>query len=120
MRLISMVDYVLLQVKECHLDENRFGNNVVKYAKLLKTPLLLGQFIPCDLEGNVLEEPFALKTDGYIGEGSLTAIACEQYQQAQERKMFNKNLLSLYDIHHFIKDNKTIEYLRNYHYEKTN
>ena len=63
MKLISMVDYVLEQKKEWENWEKSFDSNVsfwkcIKYANFLKQPLTLGMFVPCDENGNILEEPY--------------------------------------------------------------
>jgi len=52
---------------------------IVKYKDFLKQPLTLGMFVPCDLEGNVLEEP---------NRSMHTDSECEEYQQAKERCLF--------------------------------
>lgn len=61
--LIPMVDFVLerratLDVNFCGLKtySNKI-DEIFNYARFLKKPLQLGMFVPCDLEGNVLEEP---------------------------------------------------------------
>lgn len=56
MELISMTDFVLDTFEEeidCAISEQRMFN----YATFLKQPLTIGMFIPCDDDGNVLQEP---------------------------------------------------------------
>jgi len=66
MELIKCSDYVIKHhypetneeaERELILIDN-FYNKCINYANFLKQPLTLGMFIPCDLDGNVLEEPF--------------------------------------------------------------
>jgi len=52
MKLISMTDFVLEQGKTTIII-----NQSIRYAHFLNRTLELGMFVPCDLEGNVLEEP---------------------------------------------------------------
>jgi len=118
MKLIGMTDFVLDQ--ELKLRNNFNYDNrdalvkIFNYANFLKQPLELWMFVPCDEDGNVLEEPF---------EDNLYDI--QEYQQAKERCLFEgfrfvnnsvvlKELL-LIPISHF--NNNTIEDLvNNYNY----
>ena len=52
-KLISMTDFVLDQHQKCISSTNTTYN----YAEFLKLPLTLAMFVPCDLDGNYLEEP---------------------------------------------------------------
>lgn len=65
MKLISMTDFVLEQAKIgmevqsiSHQNLNRVNRfeKIVRYANFLKQPLKLEMFVPCDEEGNLLEE----------------------------------------------------------------
>lgn len=59
MKLISMTDFSLDQSsKLMNLEINilQFRNNILNYAKFLKQPLELWMFVPCDEDGNVLNE----------------------------------------------------------------
>ncbi len=74
MKLISMTDFVLEQNKiriykilkaektneiEFVIEaDDDFIISVTNYANFLKQPLKLEMFVPCDDEGNVLEEPY--------------------------------------------------------------
>jgi hypothetical protein len=72
MKLISMVDFVLAdKYAGSPINTNK------KYANFLKQPLELWMFVPCDDDGNVLEEikPYQ---DNYF-----------KYQQAKERCLFD-------------------------------
>lgn len=62
-KLIPLLDYVLEQDNK-NFDQTDYYNiratrleNIVNYAKFLSQPLKLSQFVPCDNEGNVLEDP---------------------------------------------------------------
>lgn len=54
-----MVDFVLEESDKIYNkeDANIFASKVNTYASFLKQPLKLGMFVPCDEDGNVLEEP---------------------------------------------------------------
>jgi len=72
MKLISMVDFVLAdKYAGSPINMNK------QYANFLKQPLELWMFVPCDDDGNVLEEikPYQ---DNYF-----------KYQQAKERCLFD-------------------------------
>ena len=55
-RLKSMTDFVLENSKEPYVEGTKY-KDIVSYAHFLKKPLKLGYFIPCDEEGDILEEP---------------------------------------------------------------
>ncbi|WP_299524141.1 hypothetical protein [uncultured Lutibacter sp.] len=114
MKLISMVDYVLEQEVKLYEDETGFLNdrlvNIFRYANFLKQPLELGMFIPCDEDGNVLEEPeklikalekvnqeyYDLKSNHYKDnerykwavETITSDKKYQEYQEAKERVLF--------------------------------
>lgn len=57
-----MTDFVLHHSKNApltnyHEVNENFVNKVITYAEFLKQTLYLGMFVPCDEEGNALEEP---------------------------------------------------------------
>ena len=82
MKLISMTDFVLEQYEQCISSTGRTYN----YAMFLKQPLELWMFIPCDEEGNVLEEKSIFNTtdEDYI----FNSDDFDKYQQAKERCLF--------------------------------
>ena len=102
MKLQSMTDYVLeqeikgLEPQSITLQLNsrarRFAN-CLKYAKFLKQPLELWMFVPCDDDGNILEEPtkYSNWTNfDYSGTdiGFEDEKLCREYQKAKERCLF--------------------------------
>ena len=92
MKLISMTEFVIHEsfgVGNEIISKDEFCNKCSNYANFLKQPLTLGMFIPCDEEGNILEEPdhsmyFTATT---IGEDKYNNDAYE-YEQAEERVLF--------------------------------
>ena len=54
MKLIPMTDFVL-EKNEFDLFKKN-AQQIRKYAKFLKQPLKLGMFIPCDINGYILED----------------------------------------------------------------
>jgi hypothetical protein len=97
-----MTDYVLeqeikgLQPPNIAIQLNnkaRRFTNCLKYAKFLKKPLKLWMFIPCDYDGNILEEPtkYSNWTNfDYSGTdiGFEDEKLCREYQKAKERCFF--------------------------------
>ncbi|MGV0854793.1 hypothetical protein ACTS9E_04260 [Empedobacter brevis] len=111
MKLISMTDYVLEQMKEVTLDGTgavcaRIGN----YANFLKQPLTLAMFVPCDLDGNVLEEPSKKDMEWFkglaYGDFSCDYTRIFEFIEAKERVLFEfdgdlsliKNVTNFYII----------------------
>lgn len=79
----------------------------------------LNRFVPCDLEGNVLEEP-KLNTHNIHGEPNYDShVETEQYQQAKDRVLFegwrviykSKNLIKISS-----KENTLVWYKSNGHF----
>lgn len=83
-KLIPMTDFVL------SILNNTSPNNFVKgvesiraYAEFLKQPLALWMFVPCDEDGNVLEQPCdIMNTDG------CRDCACREFKRAKSRVLF--------------------------------
>lgn len=84
MKLISMTDFVLEQKEKVnkHAIPYRIESlhKIENYAKFLKQPLELWMFVPCDKNGNVLEEPLHYT--------EFTRNETNKYQQAKERCLF--------------------------------
>lgn len=95
-----MTDFVLEQkelMKESHqgfnIEKYDFIIKVCNYAKFLKQPLQLGFFVPCDLDGNVLEEPDFMS--GYYDDNGFGDVDkykykkhLKEHQEAKERVLF--------------------------------
>ena len=114
MKLISMTDFVLEQVKLLKTQENnilQFRNNITNYANFLKQPLKLEMFVPCDDNGNFLKLPeVCICAD----ECSL----CKKYKKAKEKVLFEGFDLSTSKFHCDRKD-RTIEYFTSFDIELT-
>jgi len=93
-KLQSMTDFVLEQrmriFDEKNYEFSDFYKSITNYAKFLKQPLQLGFFVPCDLEGNVLEEV------PYYADG-IDKI--EKYKKAREKVLFKG-----FEIHTLLND----------------
>jgi len=93
-KLIKLSDYVIqsdlkkfMEVQSINHQNSERANryyNILKYAKLLQQKPTLGMFIPCDLDGNVLEEPL----QGLHGNEQYEGALMDEYQQAKERVLF--------------------------------
>ena len=68
MKLISMTSFVLEIEKSSYTQTEKYRiiewenkcqafDKIINYAKFLKQPLKLEMFVPCDEEGDILEEP---------------------------------------------------------------
>ena len=90
-----MTDFVLEQGKKPNNSDFREGFvvKVLNYANLLKQPLTLGMFVPCDDDGNVLEEPYKDMWDNFInshfGHFNESYTYCFNYQIAKSKVLFN-------------------------------
>jgi hypothetical protein len=88
-KLMSMTDFLLEQSQNLHNNQKHrnfnlgmldFVTNSLKYARLLKQPLELWMFVPCDDDGTVLEEKNFNKVSWELN---------DYYQQAKERCLFD-------------------------------
>lgn len=87
MKLTSTSDYILEYVpsdEPCVNTNERTINHFTNHANLVKRTLILGMFIPCDEDGNVMNHPSNIAfPNGKSKRGYL-----KQYQQAKERVLF--------------------------------
>ena len=100
MKLISMTDFVL-QEKTGGQQVNSITSQlyyelriIKKYADFLKQPLKLEMFVPCDDNGNVLED--------IIGHGMIHNYSekLKQYEQAKDKVLFDGfDIYSNGDLH---------------------
>jgi len=104
-----MTDFVLEQEKKGMQNTDRplRFERILKYAKFLKQTLTLSMFVPCDDDGNVLEEPKTPHTfssensDDYIKKWEKEL---EQYQQAKERVIFDGYKVIKFEDYYIIYD----------------
>ena len=59
-RYFIPLSYRIESINILNEDDDVFRRKVNDTIRFGKQPIKLGQFIPCDLEGNVLEEPYRL------------------------------------------------------------
>lgn len=90
-KLISMVDFVLEH--PASTDYEWQLKNHLNYANFLKQPLKLEMFVPCDDDGNVLDEPNNLAPNcgcmGICNNPCDEAINIEIYENAKEKVLFD-------------------------------
>lgn len=113
MKLISMTDFVLNEQKETSIKEMDLSfsdrslkklSRIYRYANFLKQPLKLEMFVPCDEEGNVLEEPTEdIKNEfgsGYASnqEKQLLDDLIEEWEQAKEKVLFEGFTIDDFEI----------------------
>ena len=113
-----MTDFVLEQLNEQNSrikPMREVFNSLEKYAKFLKQPLKLEMFVPCNDNGNVLEEP---KKENYTQEELENSVmGCDylDYNKAKEKVLFEyKPQFDLGIIRHHISQGRNIEYLANF------
>ena len=90
---------------------------IYNYAKFLKQPLKLEMFVPCDEDGNVLEEPQMRLERNSFDEEDMDYDAQELYDyiKAKEKVLFKyKTQYYLGLIRHHISQGINIEYLANF------
>lgn len=86
--LISMTDFVLFQWNYAGITDEQKLRNCAAYALFLKQPLTLGMFVPCDENGNVLEEP-KLQSELLIVINDFMD-KMKVYNEAKERVLFKE------------------------------
>jgi hypothetical protein len=113
MKLIGMTDFVLEQIKKLKSSEInilQFRNSIENYAKFLKQPLELWMFVPCAVDGEVLEKPqkfdFFLKHK-YQSYDIRTGYKLDEYLKAKERCLFDFHIKNAH--HEILFHNDTIE-----------
>ena len=115
MKLISMTDFVLSQTELLYdKNQSKLIHNIVNYAQFLKQSLKLEMFVPCDEDGNVLEEPtnYEVWEEIYLKDKSsiIGFKEHESYFEAKEKVLF-EGLKDIVVIEIHISRNRTIEYL---------
>ncbi len=106
MKLISMTDYIFLMRENNAKDNIRRFWACEKYAQFLKQPLKLEMFVPCDEEGNIIDEKEIIEdTETFFRHGI-----------AREKVLFKDIPMNEIDIQMlkvYESKNKTIEELFN-------
>lgn len=103
-QLIEMVDYIeWIKFQPASKDYLEQGyetpvhqkyNRICNFAKFLNQPLTLGMFVPCDEDGNPLEEPTEKLMNEFGGafstneEQNQLDDLIQEYQAAKERVIF--------------------------------
>lgn len=119
MRLISMTDFVLHEsfgVGNEIINKEVFYNKCINYAQFLKQTLQLGMFVPCDEEGNVLEQPKQTSLTCSFFEHQQFFNKQKKYEKAKEKVFFkgfdedSANMLMYYNdnIEHIVYSNITL------------
>lgn len=118
-----MTDFVinkrkeLLRHSEYKNDLENYANIIYNYAKFLKQPLKLEMFVPCDENGNVLEEPQMRPVRNSFDEEDMDYDAQELYDyiKAKEKVLFELNSpVAVETMNYHISRNRNIEYLANF------
>ena len=113
--LIPMTDFVLEQLNEQNSitkPMREVFNSLEKYATFLRQPLKLEMFVPCDEDGNVLEEPKIKEEE--IDEHTTQIFAQYQYDldKAKEKVLFEG--FKIYDyklnVFFYLGRRKTLSY----------
>ena len=113
--LVPMTDFVLEQLNEQNSRTKPMRevfNSLEKYATFLRQPLKLEMFVPCDEEGNVLEEPKI--EEEYVDEHTTQIFAQYQYDldKAKEKVLFEG--FKIYDyklnVFFYLGRRKTLSY----------
>lgn len=95
-KLISMTEFVKKEYDKIpeiptQKEAVKFAITVNNYAKFLSQPLTLSVFVPCDDEGNVLEEPawWFRYCNGASPFMNMDEIRpCQQYSEALQKRLF--------------------------------
>ena len=109
-RLISMTSFVLENAKQPYVEGTKY-KDLVNYAKFLKQPLKLEMFVPCDEDGDILDEPeyYELRILNMMTEYNDEVYT---YYQAKEKVLFEG--FKIYDyklnVFFYLGRKKTLSY----------
>src|SRR6478609_1170742 len=85
-KLIGMTEFVLQRYEDVLETNDVMLSRIINYANFLKQPLTLGMFVPCDLDGNVLED--SCKHNSYCID-FCQGRCQEEYNEAKNRCLFD-------------------------------
>lgn len=89
--LMSLSDFVTkVEETETHNESDLFNQLmlIINYNKFLSQPLTLGMFIPCDEEGNVLENPIQDDLCSSFFEKQQSFNQEKEYESAKSKVLF--------------------------------
>lgn len=135
MDLISMTDFVLEQDKAPFFHYDSLWEKIINYANFLKQSLKLEMFVPCDEDGNVMQESeYTVENYGHSDIG-IKFFEKEklEYNKAKEKCLFEGFELILQNEFYYTlyrkmdgcsillekSGNRTIEYLIQYEIKLT-
>ena len=111
--LVPMTDFVIkMMFSKNYPNHKEALKQIFSYAELLKQPLKLEMFVPCDEDGNVLEEPKI--EEEYVDEHTTQIFAQYQYDldKAKEKVLFEG--FKIYDyklnVFFYLGRRKTLSY----------
>jgi hypothetical protein len=136
MKNLIPMTYFVLEQKYVKQSTSEFKEVILKYAFFLNQPLKLEMFVPCDEDGNILEEPeFFYKQENLKDLKGMKLLIAEEtnkrvseYQKAKEKVIFegftlypnNDNFLQKGNILIDISKLRTVEDLIPYNLELKN
>ena len=120
MKLISMTDFVLNFSKESNrCNYEQAYDQISSYANFLNQPLKLEMFVPCDENGNLLEEIiFSEQVYIYLNyqEKQDYVKRCDIYKKAKEKVLFEGIDLDVAK-YHCERNVRTVEYFTSFNLE---
>ena len=89
MKLMKMTDFVLDQ-RKTKQSCSEFKETIVRYTEFIIQPNEKWMFVPCDADGNVLEEPQLHSKQISFNEWELyyDTFELQEYKQAQSKVIF--------------------------------
>lgn len=124
MKLLSMTEFVLEVINaDRPCDRGAMLDEIGNYASFLKQPLALGMFVPCDEDGNVLEEPEHYKKwhkwGSFSEHGESIVTECKKYFESKKRVLFHIEIpIDVGVIEYHIQRNRNVEWLTNKDFPK--
>ena len=102
MKLTSMTSFVLNQKQSKSFNERIFINEslislekIRNYANFLKQPLNIGMFVPCDEDGNVLEEP---NIEDYFDDGFNLEFNQKHFKDVVLKEYYKSEKVDSFEI----------------------